>query len=82
VYAHAGFQKLVTLDPRLRVFQTTLLSPAAVDIDRDSQNDEQNRKLDASINAVLSLMADHFQLAAATQVLEFLVRRFRHAIFS
>ena len=75
----AGFRELCDKDSRFEPFAGTLFGQAALDLDRDSRTPDANRKLDASIAAFLALLGAHFLLPAATQALEFLVRRLRCA---
>lgn len=72
-----GFERLCSVDTRFEPFQSTLFSQAGLEINRDQRTKTDNEALDASLNAFIRLLTDHFLSVAAFQALEYLIRRYR-----
>ncbi|KAK9460497.1 uncharacterized protein V1516DRAFT_712548 [Lipomyces oligophaga] len=76
VIAYSGFQELVSLDSRFRVFERSLFAESSITIDRHVQTEDQNANLDKAIEHFLSLIASRILLQPSLKALEWLIRRF------
>lgn len=75
-----GLEQLCKTDSSFEPFQQTLFSQAGSETNRDAQTKHENEVLDASLEAYLKLLTDHFLSAPAFQTLEYLVRRYRYVV--
>ena len=75
-----GFRELCALDLRFREFERTIFSEQSKAEDRTQMNSEQNKELDAVIEAFLVLVGGRLQLSPAVKAVDWLVRRFRYVI--
>lgn len=73
-----GFHRLKHIEGRLLGFEDTLFSSSAKATDRTLQTSEANAKLDATIGAFLPLLGPYLLESPTTNVIEWLVRRFRY----
>ena len=72
-----GLIQLCAVEPRFEPYQNTLFSQAGLETNRDERTKAENAAMDASIEAYLRLLTDHFLSVAAFQTLEYLTRRYR-----
>ncbi|CAG8401998.1 unnamed protein product [Penicillium salamii] len=72
-----GFQELCSLDPRFVEFDRTIFSEQSKVEDRSQMNSQQNKELDAAVEAFLALVGGRLQLSPAVKAVDWLVRRFR-----
>ncbi|KAG2204341.1 hypothetical protein INT47_009383 [Mucor saturninus] len=75
--AYNGIMELVILDEKFAPFEKTLFSERMKSVDRILQTKEENKKLNASIDAFLCQLSPYFLLKPSGKVLEYLIRRFR-----
>lgn len=73
----AGLTQLCTVEARFEPYQNTLFSQAGLETNHDEHTKAENAAMDASIEAYLRLLTDHFLSMAAFQTLEYLIRRYR-----
>ncbi|KAJ3761867.1 hypothetical protein EV360DRAFT_36877 [Lentinula raphanica] len=73
----SGFEALMILNPRISVYEDSLLSYHARNVDRTLLNPEATRELDAALEGCLKEMGAYLMEGSASKVLEWLVRRFR-----
>jgi U3 small nucleolar RNA-associated protein 10 len=68
-------------DHRLAPYVETLFSGTAKTFDRDMATPDENAAADASVNAFLATLSAYVNQPAGQKCLEWLIRRFRCAIF-
>ncbi|KAF3033541.1 snoRNA-binding rRNA-processing protein utp10 [Didymella keratinophila] len=74
---HDGFRELCALDARFRQFAGSVFSEQSKDEDRLQMTAAENKKLDAVLEAFITLVGPRLLLKPAQKALEWLVRRFR-----
>lgn len=84
IYAESldALAKLETLDPRFTKFRESIFSDTSVSIDRRTQSQEQNKNLDKTIDAFLSLLGPYWDLAISVKAAEWPLRRFAMNIYN
>lgn len=73
----AGIEALCKVDRRFTPFTDSLFSRASLSITRDQLTKEENEQLDTNLSAFLRVLVNHFLMPAATQVLEYCIRRYQ-----
>ena len=73
----AGYEQLIRLDAHFEPFARTLFGSVDLDIEREQQTEEQNQRVDQSLERFLSILSPFFLRPAATKILEYLVRRYK-----
>jgi U3 small nucleolar RNA-associated protein 10 len=74
---HDGFRELCALDARFRQFAGSLFSEQSKEEDRAQMTQSENKKLDAVLEAFITLVGPRLLLKPAQKALEWLVRRFK-----
>lgn len=74
---HDGFRELCALDARFRQFAGSLFSEQSKDEDRLQMTAAETKKLDAVLEAFITLVSPRLLLKPAQKALEWLVRRFK-----
>ena len=74
---HEGFRELCALDARFRQFASSLFSEQSKEEDRLQMTDAENKKLNAVLEAFITLVGPRLLLKPAQKALEWLVRRFK-----
>ncbi|KAJ4376771.1 snoRNA-binding rRNA-processing protein utp10 [Didymella sp. IMI 355093] len=74
---HDGFRELCALDARFRQFASSLFSEQSKEEDRLQMTDAENKKLNAVLEAFITLVGPRLLLKPAQKALEWLVRRFK-----
>jgi U3 small nucleolar RNA-associated protein 10 len=74
---YEGYRSLCVLDPRFVQFSTSLFSEQSKVEDRTQMNKDENKKLNAVLEAFLTLVGPRLLLKPAQKAVEWLVRRFR-----
>ncbi|KAF2999493.1 snoRNA-binding rRNA-processing protein utp10 [Curvularia kusanoi] len=74
---HEGFRELCALDARFRQFANNLFSEQSKEEDRLQMTEAQNKKLNAVLEAFITLVGPRLLLKPAQKALEWLVRRFK-----
>lgn len=74
---HEGFRELCALDARFRQFANNLFSEQSKEEDRLQMTDGENKKLNAVLDAFITLVGPRLLLKPAQKALEWLVRRFK-----
>jgi U3 small nucleolar RNA-associated protein 10 len=75
---YEGFRDLCALDSRFLHFSKSLFSEQSKVEDRTQMNKEENKKLDAVLEAFITLVGPRLLLKPAQKAVEWLVRRFRY----
>jgi U3 small nucleolar RNA-associated protein 10 len=75
---YEGFRDLCALDSRFLQFSKSLFSEQSKVEDRTQMNKEENKKLDAVLEAFITLAGPRLLLKPAQKAVEWLVRRFRY----
>jgi U3 small nucleolar RNA-associated protein 10 len=75
---YEGFRDLCALDSRFLHFSKNLFSEQSKVEDRTQMNKEENKKLDAVLEAFITLVGPRLLLKPAQKAVEWLVRRFRY----
>lgn len=75
---HDGFRELCALDPRFRQFSSSLFSEQSKEEDRLQMTEGENKKLNAVLEAFITLVGPRLLLKPAQKALEWLVRRFKY----
>lgn len=78
---HVGFEDLCQLDNRFARFQSTIFSEDSQTQDRSQLSVADNEELDRHIEAFLRLTGSKLRLMPAIKAIEWLIRRFRYALF-
>lgn len=73
----AGLESLVRSDKRFSPFTESLFSRSSVNTSREQLTAEDNIALNTNLAAFLRVLTNHFLAAAAFQVLEYCVRRYK-----
>ena len=79
---HEGFQDLCLLDGRFLEFQRSLFSEQSQEIDREILTEDENLKLDKSLEHFLGLVGERLRLNPAIKAVEWLIRRFRYVVIN
>ncbi|KAF1829487.1 hypothetical protein BDW02DRAFT_147274 [Decorospora gaudefroyi] len=74
---HEGYRDLCALDPRFLRFGRSLFSEQSKAEDRTQMTGDENTRLDAVLEAFITLVGPRLLLKPAEKALEWLVRRFR-----
>lgn len=74
---HEGYRDLCALDSRFLPFAKSLFSEQSKIEDRTQMTKDENKKLDAVLEAFITLVGPKLLLKPAQKALEWLVRRFR-----
>ncbi|PSN74287.1 U3 small nucleolar RNA-associated protein 10 [Corynespora cassiicola Philippines] len=74
---YEGYRDLCALDPRFTQFSRSLFSEQSKVEDRTQMTKKENEKLDAVLEAFITLVGPRLLLKPAEKALEWLVRRFR-----
>eukprot|EP00897_Mesotaenium_endlicherianum_P009950 jgi/Mesen1/8984/ME000056S08390 len=75
--AQTGLNELSTSDGRFEPFFHTLFGYETLQLDRELQPPDVNKKLDSSIAAYMQLLSGYLLLTPAHQTLEYLIRRYK-----
>lgn len=75
--ASSGLSTLQQYDNRFEIFQSTLLHPSSVDLQRELKTATENKALDVDIANLLKLISLYALESASHLVLEYLIRRYR-----
>jgi hypothetical protein len=75
---YEGFRDLCALDSRFLQFSKSLFSEQSKVEDRTQMTKEENKKLNAVLEAFITLVGPRLLLKPAQKALEWLVRRFRY----
>jgi len=75
---YEGYKDLCALDPRFLHFSKSLFSEQSKAEDRTQMTKEENQRLDAALEAFITLVGPRLLLKPAEKALEWLVRRFRY----
>lgn len=78
---YEGFRDLCALDPRFVQFSRSLFSEQSKVEDRTQMTQKENDKLDEVLEAFITMVGPRLLLKPAEKALEWLVRRFRCAIY-
>jgi len=73
-----GLLELKKFDARFGTFESNLFAPASVELDRELQTEDVNRKLDKTIEHFLLLLSPFMLLKPAHKAFEYLLRRHRY----
>jgi len=65
------------MDERFRNYKIGLFSPQSKELDRGLKTGDENKQLNALLNQYLKLLSGHFNLPAALQTLEYLIRVYK-----
>jgi len=80
-YVHSlglnGLLELIGLDPSLASYERSLFAESMLQYSRRMKTDEENQKLDRTIEGFLGVLSRHFLSHAAQKALEFLLRHYR-----
>lgn len=74
---YEGFAELCALDARFIKFERTIFAPHSKSQDRQLMTEQENRELDAVLEAFLGLVGARILLKPAIKAVEWLIRRFR-----
>lgn len=72
-----GLEALVKSDKRFTPFTESLFSRSSLNASREQLTAEENDALNANLAAFLRVLTNHFLAAAAFQVLEYCIRRYK-----
>ncbi|KAL2869814.1 snoRNA-binding rRNA-processing protein UTP10 [Aspergillus lucknowensis] len=72
-----GFREICQLDARFAQFERSIFSHQSKAQDRTEMTAEQNKELDAVLEAFLALIGGRLLLSPAVKAVEWLIRRFR-----
>jgi U3 small nucleolar RNA-associated protein 10 len=75
-----GYRDLCALDSRFLHFSKSLFSEQSKVEDRTQMTQDENRKLDAVLEAFITLVGPRLLLRPAEKALEWLVRRFKYVV--
>jgi U3 small nucleolar RNA-associated protein 10 len=76
-----GFQELCQLDPRFVRFGKSIFSQQSKNEERTQMTSRENEELDVVLEEFLGLVGARLLLKPGLKAVEWLVRRFRYAIF-
>ena len=79
---YEGFRDLCALDPRFVQFSRSLFSEQSKVEDRTQMTQKENDKLDEVLEAFITMVGPRLLLKPAEKALEWLVRRFRYALYT
>ncbi|AET00469.2 uncharacterized protein At3g06530 isoform X2 [Medicago truncatula] len=75
--AAQGLEVLISTDERFRNYKNSLFSPKSKELDRGLKTEDENKQLNSLINPYLRLISGYFNLPAALQTLEYLIRVYK-----
>lgn len=73
----SGLEVLISTDERFRNYKNSLFSPKSKELDRGLKTEDENKQLNSLINPYLRLISGYFNLPAALQTLEYLIRVYK-----
>jgi U3 small nucleolar RNA-associated protein 10 len=76
-----GFQELCQLDPRFVRFGKTIFSQQSRNEERTQMTSKENEELDVVLEEFLGLVGARLLLKPGLRAVEWLVRRFRYAVY-